>query len=198
MAFDVPDTARRRWLAPLPTLIIVIAPFFFFERVWHARKQAFTYDSKMPKLIERLVNIRQPTKAPLIVDRRACAPFRFYTEFHPETSAAFGESIKRGYDARCLTDDSMVRRQIVERSTIRQAAWVILHPGHGVDKMLRERRLPEVYRISRFDVGPHTVMSFRKRRPPEPPPPQPTTTPAPLPPPPAPAPAPAPAPQEPR
>jgi hypothetical protein len=176
MAFDVPDTSRRRWLAPIPTLLIVVAPFFFFERVWHARKQAFTYDSKMPRLIERLVNIRQLTRAPLIVDRRSCAPFRFYTEFHPTTSTAYGELIKKNYDARCLTDDSMVRRQIVERSAVRQAAWIVLHPGHGVDRMLRERRLPEVYRISRFDVGPHTVMSFRRRRSPEPPPPPPPSS----------------------
>ena len=164
MAFDVPETARRRWLAPIPTALIVILPLLVFERVWHARKQAFTYDSKMPKLIERLVNIRQPTRAPLIVDRRSCPPFRFYTRFHPVTSQAYRQKLEQSYDVHCLTDDSMVRNEIVTRAGVRQAAWSVHHPGHGIDRMLRERRLPEVYRISRFDVGPHTVMSFRKRR----------------------------------
>jgi hypothetical protein len=168
MAFDVPESTRRRWLAPIPTLIIVILPLLVFERVWHSRKQAFTYDSKMPKLIERLANIRQSTKAPLVVDRRSCPPFRFYTQFHPVTSQAYRQKIDASYEVHCMTDDSKVKGEIVKRAGVRQAVWSVHHPGHGIDRLLRERRMSEVYRISRFEVGPHTVMSFRRRRPPEP------------------------------
>jgi hypothetical protein len=167
MAFDVPDAARRRWLAPIPTLIVVLAPLLVFEQVWHARKQAFTYDSRMPKLMERLVALRQPHgRAPLILDRRSCPPWRFYSRFHPVTSKAFRAKIEESYEEHCLTDDGAIRNELVNDATVRQAAWIVLHPGHGIDKMIRERKFPELYRISRFDVGPHTVMSFRRKRPP--------------------------------
>ena len=164
MAFDVPEGSRR-WLATVPTLVVVIAPLVAFEHVWHARKQAFTYDSRMPKLMERLAAIAPPQqRSPLILDRRSCAPWRFYTKFHPVTKKTLGEKLEKSYDARCLTDDAMIRDQLVERSTVKQAVWIVLHVGHDVDRMVRQRRLPELYRISRFEVGPHTVMSFRKRR----------------------------------
>jgi len=165
MAFDVPDSRRARWLAPLPTLIVVIAPLVAFEQVWHARKQAFTYDSRFSKLVERMVELRQSRdKAPIILDRRSCAPWRFYTKFHPVTSAAFGEKLAASYDAHCLTDDSKIPEALLQYATPRQAAWIVLHTGHDVDRLVRQRRLSELYRISRFEVGPHTVMSFRRRR----------------------------------
>jgi hypothetical protein len=169
-AFDVPGGERTRWLAPIPMLLVVIAPFFVFEHVWHARKQAFTYDSRFPKLLERLVQVRQShDKAPLILDRRSCPPFRFYTRFHPATVAAYSTPLAASYDAHCLTDDAQIPEALLARATTRQAVWIVLHTGHDVDRMMRQRRLPELYRISRFEVGPHTVMSFRRRRPPEPP-----------------------------
>jgi hypothetical protein len=164
MAFDVPEGDRVRWLAAVPTLIVVALPLFLFERIWHERKHAFAYDSQLPKLMQRLVDVRQKVgKAPLILDRRTCQPWRFYTQFHPTTSKAYAQKLKEGYDDRCLTDDSDIRAALVNTATPRQAAWIVLHPGHNVDRLLRTRQLPELYRISRFEVGPHTVMSFRRR-----------------------------------
>jgi hypothetical protein len=164
MAFDVPEGAAMRWFAPIPTLVLVALPLFLFEGVWHARKQAFTYDSQMPDILARLVQLRQARgKAPLILDRRSCQPYRFYTTFHPRTSKEYGTALASSYEIHCLTDDSAIRDSLVELATPRQAVWIILHPGHDVDRMVRSRRLPELYRISRFEIGPHTIMSFRKR-----------------------------------
>jgi len=169
MALDVPDAGRIRWLAPIPTLLVVVAPLVVFERGWHERKQAFTYDSRFPKLLERLVEIRQSRdKAPLILDRRSCPPWRFYTKFHPRTSAEFSGLLAESYDAHCLTDDTKIPETLAQHATGRQAAWIVLHVGHGIDRLVKQRQLPDLYRVSRFEVGPHTVMSFRRRRPPEP------------------------------
>ena len=144
----------------------MLAPLLAFEHIWHARKQAFTYDSRFPKLMERLVQVRQRRdKAPIILDRRSCPPWRFYTKFHPVVSVAFGETLAKSYEPHCLTDDSKIPEALAQYATARQAVWIVLHTGHGVDRLVRQRALPELYRISRFDVGPHTVMSFRKRRP---------------------------------
>lgn len=165
MAFDVPDSGRSRWLAPIPALLVVVAPLIAFEHLWHARKQAFTYDSRFPKLLERMVQLRQSKeKAPIILDRRSCPPFKFYTKFHPTTSAAYAARLAASYEPHCLTDDSKIPEALNQYATTRQAAWIVLHTGHDLDRLVRQRRLPDLYRISRFDVGPHTVMSFRKRR----------------------------------
>jgi hypothetical protein len=163
-AFDLPDTPRSRWLAPVPALIVVVAPMLVFEHVWHSRKQAFTYDSRFPKLIGRLADVRQSRgRAPLILDRRSCPPWRFYTKFHPETKKAYGELMTQSYEAHCLTNDATIPEALRQHATVRQAVWIVLHHGHGVDRLVRQRQLSDLYRISRFDVGPHTVMSFRKR-----------------------------------
>jgi hypothetical protein len=166
MAFDVPDSGSGRWLAPIPTLVVVILPLLAFERVWHSRKLAFTYDSRFPRLIERLVDLRQSRgKAPLILDRRSCPLWRFYTMYHPRTSAAYTPLLTQSYEPICLTDDSKIPATLAETATTKQAVWIVLHVGHGIDQLYRERGLRDLYRISRFEVGPHTVMSFRRRRP---------------------------------
>jgi hypothetical protein len=163
MAADAPEGARSRWLAPVPTLIIVALPLFVFEKVWHERKQAFTYDSQLPKLMARLIATRQGTaKSPLILDRRTCQPWRFYTDFHPRTSRAYAETLKQSFDARCLTDDAQIPDGLVDAAMTRQPIWIVLHPGHHVERLARTH-LRGLYRVSRFSVGPHTVMSFRRR-----------------------------------
>jgi hypothetical protein len=119
----------------------------------------------MPQVLERLVALRQGNdRAPLILDRRSCAPWRFYTQFHPVTSKLYREILDESYDAHCLLDDAQMRDELVAKATTRQAVWIVLHAGHEVDRMLRQRKMPELYRISRIEVGPHTLMSFRKRR----------------------------------
>jgi len=164
MAFDVPGDRRFRWLAVLPTVLIVYLPIAVFEGVWHSRKQAFTYDSKFPQLIERLAEIGETReKSPLILDRRSCEPWRFYTQFHPEVSARLAASLAESYDAHCLKNDATIPDELLRRATPRHAVWIVLHIGHGVDKLVKNGTLSPLYRISRFEVGPHTVMSFRRR-----------------------------------
>jgi hypothetical protein len=167
MAFDVPSDHKLRWFAPIPALVIVLAPMIVFEGVWHSRKQAFTYDSKIPQLIDRLVRIGEGTdgKAPLILDRRSCDPWRFYTQFHPATRARYAELVAENYDAHCLRNDTLIPSELQKYATTRQAVWIVLHVGHGLDKMVRTGKFAGLYRISRFEVGPHTVMSFRRRAP---------------------------------
>ena len=165
MAFDVPSDERLRWFAPVPALLVVLLPIVVFEGVWHSRKQAFTYDSKLPQLLERLVKIGEGSdgKAPLILDRRSCDPWRFYTQFHPVTRARYAELLSENYDAHCLKNDALIPSELQQYATSRQAVWIVLHVGHGLDKMVRNGKLSGLYRISRFEVGPHTVMSFRRR-----------------------------------
>jgi hypothetical protein len=194
MAFDVPGNRRFRWLSAVPTALLVFLPIAVFEKVWHARKQAFTYDSKFPELMAKLVSIGNDSDtATLLIDRRSCDPWRFYTQFHPEVSTQYTDSLADSYDARCIKNDKTIPDELMHVATTRRAVWIILHVGHGLDKLVRTGKLYPLYRISRFDVGPHTVMSFRRRPtrpslglPPAPTPPAPTpptpTPPTPTPP----------------
>jgi hypothetical protein len=164
MAFDAPSDRRFRWFAAVPTILLVYLPIAVFEGVWHARKQAFTYDSKFPDLMERLVRIgTNSDTAPLLLDRRSCDPWLFYTQFHPEVSAQLSASLDESYDAECVKTDASIRDELLRHATPRQAVWIVLHVGHGLDAKLRSGSLAPLYRISRFEVGPHTVMSFRRR-----------------------------------
>jgi hypothetical protein len=165
MAFDVPSEGRiARWFWALPTLVMVILPIAVFEQVWHARKQAFTYDSRFPNLLQRMAAIRQTRgKAPLILDRRSCDPWKFYTRFHPKTSRELAPILDKSYDAFCIKNDAKIPEELLARTTQRQATWIILHVGHNLDKLARSGQLWPLGRVSRFEVGPHTVMSFRRR-----------------------------------
>ena len=164
MAFDVPGNRRFRWLSAVPTVLVVFLPIAVFEKVWHARKQAFTYDSKFPELMGRLVLIgNNSDTAALLIDRRSCDPWRFYTKFHPEVSAQYEGALADSYDARCIKNDKTIPDELMREATTRRAVWVILHVGHNLDSLVRTGKLYPLYRISRFEVGPHTVMSFRKR-----------------------------------
>lgn len=165
MAFDAPTMSRStRWLWTLPALVLVFLPIAVFERSWHARKQAFTYDSKLPKLMERLVELRQSRgKAPLFLDRRSCKPWQFYTRYHPETSKRLTPLLEKSYDFSCISNDQKIPETLLATATTRQAVWIVLHVGHGLDSMLRNGRLWPLGRTSRFEVGPHTVMAFRRR-----------------------------------
>jgi hypothetical protein len=164
MAFDVPGDRRLRWLSAVPTVLLVFLPIALFERVWHARKQAFTYDSKFPELMGKLSSIGENSDtAALLIDRRSCDPWRFYTRFHPEVSAQYTASLEDSYEARCIKDDSKIPDELIAEATTRRAVWIILHVGHNLDMLVRTNRLYPLYRISRFEVGPHTVMSFRRR-----------------------------------
>jgi hypothetical protein len=169
MAFDAPTvSSSTRWLWTLPALALVFLPIAWFERNWHVRKQAFTYDSKMPKLMERLVELRQSrSKAPLLLDRRSCKPWQFYTRYHPDTSKRLTPLLEKSYDFYCVPHDSKIPEMLLAHATAKQAVWIVLHVGHGLDGMLKQGRLYPLGRVSRFEIGPHTVMSFRRRdRPP--------------------------------
>jgi hypothetical protein len=164
MAFDVPGNRRFRWLSAVPTLVLVFLPIAVFEKVWHARKQAYTYDSKFPELMGKLVTIgNNSDTATLLIDRRSCDPWRFYTKFHPEVSVQYEGALADSYDARCIKDDKTIPDELIREATTRRAVWVILHVGHNLDTLVRTGKLYPLYRISRFEVGPHTVMSFRRR-----------------------------------
>jgi len=162
MAFDGFARDRARWFSALPALAFLVLPLVYFERVWHDRKQYLAYDSNFPQILRRL-STRQPVDdhlLPLILDRRSCEPWRFFTQFHPKT-----RDLKPRLDARfatrCLKDDNDMREELIATGTEERPEWVVLHTGHRLDRLLRQRQLSTLKVITRWEIGPHSVVALR-------------------------------------
>lgn len=164
MSFDGFARDRARWFSALPALVIVILPLVTFERVWHSRKQYLAYDSNFPQILRRLVG-RPPSGddqlQPVVLDRRSCEPWRFYTEFHPATRSLRPRLAAR-YTTRCLKDDADLRDELVATGTEERPEWVVLHTGHQLDRLIRGRRLGDLRVITRWGIGPHSVVALRR------------------------------------
>jgi len=165
MAFEGWMPKGARWYSALPALVTVILPLFVFERVWHERKQYLTYDSRFQQIVARLANARRMgdgEKEPLILDRRSCEPYRFYTQFHP-TSRKLRATLERRYDARCLKDDAAIPDTLLEAPNERPE-WIVLHTGHNLDNILKRKPMRVLKTNARYLIGPHTLAAFTKRK----------------------------------
>jgi hypothetical protein len=165
MAFEGWMPKGARFYSALPALVIIILPLFVFERVWHERKQYLTYDSRFQQLVTRLATVRRQgdgEKEPLILDRRSCDPYRFYTEFHP-SSRKLKPILERRYVTRCLKEDSEIPEALLESATPERPEWIVLHTGHNIDSVLRRKSMRGLRAVGRYWIGPHTLYGLMRR-----------------------------------
>jgi hypothetical protein len=143
--------------------VIVVLPLLLFERIWHDRKQYLAYDSNFPQIVRRL-STRQPVDdqlQPLILDRRSCDPWRFYTQFYPKTRD-LKPRLDARYATRCLKDDALMQQELLASGTEERPEWVVLHTGHRLDRLVRQHQLGSLKVITRWEIGPHSVAALRK------------------------------------
>jgi hypothetical protein len=166
-AIDWPSAERATWSSPVPALILIFLPLALFERSWNDSKSAFTYDSRFPEALSRLVAAGRPQperfRDYLLFDRRTCYSFRYYTQFHPQGREQFAEALKARYDTECVTDDAHIPDLLREKATMRRWAWLVLHAGKPVDPDVLQGRVRGLRRVKRFDLGGHRVFAFRGR-----------------------------------
>jgi hypothetical protein len=178
MSLELPERAVSRAWEALPALVLVLAPVAILDRGWSDHKQALTYSSDFPNAIRTLLDVKlgadQKSRDPLILDRRSCDPFRFYTQFHPSATKRFRRTIRRHFDVKCVADDSRYRQALVG-SIPREPnrAWTILHLARPVTRMVRKRQLGEAQVTYKERIGMHTLMGFWVPNAPPPPPPAP-------------------------
>jgi hypothetical protein len=165
MSLELPVRAVTRSWEALPALVLALAPVAILDRGWSDHKQALTYTSDFPNAIRTLLDVKlgrdQKSRDPLILDRRSCDPFRFYTQFHPSATKRFKRTIKRYFDVKCVTDDSRYR-QALTGSLPREPnhAWTILHLASPVTRMMRRKQLGDAQVTYRERIGMHTLMGF--------------------------------------
>jgi hypothetical protein len=166
MAADLP-ISRARFTSALPALALVLLPLGLFERTWHEKKLAFTYESRFPDVLKELI-ARHPAdgeKDILIFDRRSCHSYRYYSQFDAVGSRLYGPSLAERYEVSCVgNDDRQIATLVRENLSIARSVWLVIHSGKPVDPNIRKGRIRDTRLVSRFDIGGQRVMAFRARR----------------------------------
>ncbi len=175
-ALDAPLSVFGRLRDVVPALLLVVVPFLVLDPDWSAHKRALTHSSEFPRLLKGLIRAKAaldgPEREPLVLDRRSCDPFRYYTEFHPTVSKQVKNAIKTSFDTICVPEEAPYRRTLLK--AIQRAprhAWTILHTSRPVLTMIRRHQLGDAELAHEEHFGSHTIMAFsRSSAPVEPPP----------------------------
>jgi hypothetical protein len=166
MAADLP-ISRARLTSALPALLLVLLPLGLFERTWHEKKLAFTYESRFPDVLKELIarHAADEDKDVLIFDRRSCHSYRYYSQFDAVGSRLYGPPLAERYEVSCVgNDDRQIATLVRENLSIARSVWLVIHSGKPVDPNIRKGRIRDTRLVSRFDIGAHRVMAFRARR----------------------------------
>jgi hypothetical protein len=153
------------WRALAPVLVLVLLPLALFERSWHEHKRTFTYDSTFPRALDWLA-AKQPMSATerelIVLDRRSCDPFRYYTTYQPTVSRRVSALIAQKYVVKCSSADANLPRDLLEGSAVGRR-WTVLHVTRPFDTMLRRGEFGSLRVVMRQDVGSHTVVALAPR-----------------------------------
>jgi hypothetical protein len=171
MSFDAPLPRPSFARELTPVLLLVVLPLALFETSWHEHKRTFTYDSTFPRAIELLARTEpaEPAAAPelLVLDRRSCDPWRYYTTYHPRVSRRYAAAIAQKYVVKCAVKDTDLPRELLA-NTAAKRRWTVLHVTRPFDKMMRSGRFGGLREVARSDVGSHTVVALAPGRNPAP------------------------------
>jgi hypothetical protein len=167
MAFDAPRREVAKLVDAIPAFVIVLAPFLFLDAYWSNHKQALTYASEFPKVVRTLLRVKLMTdgavREPLVLDRRSCDPFRYYTEFHPSFSKQFNGAVHAAFDTRCVPEETHYRHDLVANTPRAPLhVWTILHTARQITSLMRHHLLGDAQQTYVEKIGPHWVMAFQR------------------------------------
>jgi hypothetical protein len=179
MALDVPKRELGKLGDVFPALVLVILPFLFLDHYWSDHKQSLTYASEFPRMIRTVLRVKAATdgdqRVPLVLDRRSCDPFRYYTEFHPRLSKHFGPAVHAAFETTCVSEEANYRRALLAampRAPLH--VYTILHSARPVWRLVRHHLLGDAQQTFEEKVGEHMLMSFQRPADAEPNPPPPS------------------------
>jgi len=152
------------WRALSPTLLLVLLPLALFERRWHAHKQTFTYDSTFPRVLDWLVDAKPISpggpREVVVLDRRSCDPWRYYTTYHPRVSKRVAADLARKYVFKCSKDDAKLPQDLLADAILGRRSWVVLHVTRPFDSMMKRGKFGNLRVITRHDAGSHTIIGL--------------------------------------
>jgi len=166
-ALDVAAKKAPQLLDAAPALLLVIVPPVLLDRGWSSRKQAFTVESNFPQALTRLLQLKRDAdprrRAMLLVDRRSCEPYRYYTSFHPDM-ADLKKKLARHFKMVCVETDAELEPAILASiPTAPRAVWVVLHNDAGVRPWVRAHRQWEGAEMTaQVTGGSHAIVAFSR------------------------------------
>jgi len=154
MAFDWAGAPALRWFTAVPVTVLVILPFLVFDRSWNARKKALCYDTDLPLMLEALT-AHEPVpkhgeKKNLILSRRTCDTYEYYTDYQPTISRKYRRLLKKTFDVHCFQESSKLEADLPSLVPPNGHAWLLTDMGGpelaGITKHLRRQlELTRVY-----------------------------------------------------
>lgn len=162
-AFDVEWKGVRAWATLIPACVIVVLPFFFLNRHFHAAKQAMTYDGYMPEALTTIVSLRKserrPTRELLFLSERTCAQWDYYTTLHPRAEKLRGRAFTL-FDTRCVKDDDLTQA-ILDNTGRRTRVWVLTQGKLDTKALERALKPDGVLLVKRETAGWLGIGAFR-------------------------------------
>lgn len=164
MAIETPSTVSLRWAAVVPAAVLVLLPPILFDRWWNARKRSLAWDSDMPKVIAELAKIepaRENGRVPLLLGRRACQPYEFYSTLHPATSRRYQKVLKRKFDVHCFETDEALPAGVERYTPEHDHAW-LLTDLRAAELGRFRKATPGVSAESRYYAYPMRVLELTR------------------------------------
>ncbi len=156
------DRSGKRWRALtslIPAAVLVVIPFLWFEKGWGPSKRALTYTSQFPAVLEWLAQQRHDNAERLLVDRKSCDPFRYYSKYGSETKH-LAPKLEKLYRMECIEDDSALDA-VVEQAlkSDERPLWILFNIRTKTKPVIKSmRRQAEI--ITRAAAARHTAIAF--------------------------------------
>jgi hypothetical protein len=166
MALDALPAKLPRFVQALPALVLVLLPLALFDRAWSAQKQALTFSSAFPDTLKELLRLKRENagrRETLLLDRRSCAPFRYYTEFQPRVSRRLRPALDAEFDTHCILSD-LPSREINDATPEKPSeVWAVLHADRAVTAAIRGHTLGRAPIRHEKRVGQHIIVAFSRK-----------------------------------
>jgi hypothetical protein len=155
---------RFDWLAPLPALLCVVAPYFAFDHT-DSRKRTDASDTDFPEVLTKLATFapERPKKdrAELLVNRRSSSLFTYYTELHPSLAHHLGKSILRRFNVTQVPKEQTLELLDEVAPEPPKRVWLLTDdPLLKIDKLIDD--LPHIAIEQRYEARDHRLFEVSR------------------------------------
>jgi hypothetical protein len=143
------DLRRREGTASwelFPAAILVALPLLTVGRSNHARKESLAAHAAFPQAAEELLALQGPNKRRrevLVLDGHSCAPWRYYTRYHPGKQK---NKLNKRFESHCAKSTSSMLKTMRQALTAPGSRVFMLAIGEDQMDYLQQR-LPSDLRV---------------------------------------------------
>jgi hypothetical protein len=137
-------------------------PLVLFDGNYHHHKSSLTHESSMRELMKQMLRVerrlgKQTPPTPLVVDRRSCPPFTYYTGVHPR-GQRLASAFETVFSVRCARSEEKLAQSMLRAAEDSSGRiWVVVHDTRAIHGLLRSARFAR-FSVARRDYRrPHTA-----------------------------------------